>query len=263
MLDLKIIIFGILTLFLISTTGLSTLVFAESIMITKSEKMLDIVFDGKWTTITEWKPTSVNQVNPQTIIRSAHFGNYVYFMIDVLVDETISWQKDKATICFDTKNNKSTNPDKDDYCFTSVLGSSKGVTLQGGHGENVENNFMIIQNHHEFIGVGTMSDENDRYSKKPHASYEFKIPTEVIGRSDNYGFLVFVIDSDRNDPIIWPQEISELNKIPPPTKWGQIVSPDKSLPEFGSSMIIFFIFFIFLIFIVKSDKFSVFYSQLR
>ena len=240
----KVISFITIILLLINTISLVEAVSSEPVMISKSEKAEEIIFDGKWTFTTEWKPTSLNKISSQTIIRSTHYENNIYLLIDVLEDESIDLYNDKATVCFDTTNNKSKIPDKDDYCFTSILGSSKGITLQGNLQINEKDQFKEILNHEEFIAIGAVSDENDRYSKTPHASYEFRIPTDIVGRSDNYGFLVYVIDTNQNKPITWPEEIIiEKDYLPNPSKWGNLISPDKSLPEFHSVMILFTILF--------------------
>lgn len=210
-------------------------VYAEPVLITASGKVRDIEFDGKWTTETEWKPTSLNEINdPQTIIRSAHYEDYVYLMIDVPHDTSVNMHSDRAMVCFDTLNDKSENAQADDYCFQATVGSQNAVTLQGGSPILKNNGFKKISNHENLIAVGNVSDENDRYSDVPHASYEFKIPIEVIGRSDNYGFLVYVYDDNTKRVVTWPAIELDNNNIPPPAKWGDMISPDKSLPEFSS-----------------------------
>jgi len=235
-------------LLLVNTISLAEAISSEPVMISKTEKAEEIIFDGKWTFTTEWKPTSLNKISSQTIIRSTHYENNIYLLIDVLEDEIIDLYNDKATVCFDTTNNKSEIPDGDDYCFTSILGSSKGITRQGNLEIDNKNQFKEISNHEGFIAIGAVSDENDRYSKTPHASYEFKIPTDIVGRSDNYGFLVYVTDTNQDEPIIWPEDIilESDGNIPKPSEWGNLISPDKSLPEFHSIMILFTVLFGFL-----------------
>ena len=98
-----------------------------------------------------------------------------------------------------------------------------------------------------------MSDDNNRYSKVPHTSYEFKIPIDLIQRSDNYGFYLSVYDADSHVFFTWPYEASKENllKIPSPNTWGDIVSPDKSLPELNLPILVFTIL-IFTIILVQS-----------
>ena len=212
-----------------------TNVFAEPIMITKSPNMDQVTFDGIWTHETEWKKSSLNSITTDqgTIyLRTAHQGNFVYVFLDVTVDTHLDKDVDKAVICFDTENDKNEFVDSNDYCFTAILGENVGSTLQG-ESSLVANNFQNIPNVEGFIGIGAVSDENDRYSIIPHASYEFKIPTDLIGRSDNYGYYVGIYDDFTNTTYSWPSEIVlDEFKIPSPKLWGEIISPDKSLPEF-------------------------------
>ncbi len=214
-----------------------TSVFAEDpIMITKSNKMERVIFDGIWTHSAEWKASSLNLgvVDDQGIfyIRSAHQENFVYVFLDVILDTHLDIASDKSVICFDTENDKNEFADSNDYCFIAILGENVGSTL---HGESslVANNFQNIPNVEGFIGIGGISDENDRYSIIPHASYEFRIPTDLIGRSDNYGFYIGIYDDFTNTTYSWPSEIVlDEFEIPSPKLWGEIISPDKSLPEF-------------------------------
>ena len=212
-----------------------TNVFAEPIMITKSPNMDQVTFDGIWTHETEWKKSSLNSITTDqgTIyLRTAHQGNFVYVFLDVTVDTHLDKDVDKAVICFDTEDDKNEFVDSNDYCFTTILGENVGSILQG-ESSLVANNFQNIPNVEGFIGIGAVSDENDRYSIIPHASYEFKIPTDLIGRSDNYGYYVGIYDDFTKTTYSWPSEIVlDEFKIPSPKLWGEIISPDKSLPEF-------------------------------
>jgi len=212
-----------------------TNVFAEPIMITQSPDRDRIIFDGIWTDGREWKSTSLDEIRTdQGIIylRTAHQGNFVYVLLDVTIDTHLDKETDKAVICFDTTNDKTEFANSDDYCFIATLGKKTGSTLQGGSSLDT-NDFQNIQNPDGFIGMGGISDENDRYSKIPHASYEFRIPTDLIGRSDNYGYYVGIYDDFTKTTYSWPSEIVlDEFKIPSPKLWGEIISPDKSLPEF-------------------------------
>jgi len=211
-------------------------------MITISPPMKDVVFDGRWTTGVEWKPTSLTETT-SLYIRSAHFENYVYVMVDPSQEITLDKKMDRCIICFDTKNDKTVIPNEDDYCFIATLGSTEGITLQGGSPLATKSYFKRISNPDGFIAVGNVSDENDRYNKIPHPSYEFRIPTDLIGRSDNYGFLVYIFDANTNKITTWPESIvvDETKRIPSPSQWGDLVSPDKSLPEFNSKLILLFL----------------------
>ena len=212
--------------------------YAESIMIPQSDVMNKVIFDGKWTYFYEWKRSGLTDLlynNSTTIeLRTAHQDNFIYVFIDNLSDTTIDKGADSATICFDTKDEKNLQADSNDYCFITTLNGSNSFVLQGGSSLGINSNFKKIDNPPGFIGISSVSDANDRYTDVPHTSYEFRIPTDLVGRSDMYGFYVGVYDSHSNKIHSWPKSITtdSLLKIPSPSKWGDLVSPDKSLPEF-------------------------------
>ena len=203
----------------------------ETIPITYSGTMDRVVFDGKWSFEQEWKQSSLNTYlyedgNKMIILRSAHQADFVYVFIDVITDESLNNNLDYATICFDSENNKSVIPDYNDHCFTSVLGNDTGITLHGDDG------FKQIDNHPDFIAIGGISDQHDRYSSVPHISHEFRIPTDLIGRNNVYGFYFLVYDDHTKKYYTYPTDLALDGKISAPDTWGEIYSPDKSLPEF-------------------------------
>jgi len=212
---------------------------SEQIPISYSEKMTEVIFDGKWSFFSEWKNSSLNELDGLKI-RSAHQGDFVYFMLNYVSDTTYAKNSDRAKICIDTKNNQSLNPDTDDYCFLAIMGKTNGHILKGGTPFPITNHMEKIPNHIEYIGVGNFSDENDRYSKTPHATYEFKIPTDVITRSNEYGIYIEVFDSN-GEKTTWPPnyELANPQLIPSPKNWGTLISIDSSLPEFPLPMLTF------------------------
>ncbi|MEC4848958.1 MAG: hypothetical protein RI100_07210 [Nitrosarchaeum sp.] len=224
--------------------GISEINNEKNILITKSNSMKEINFDGKWTFQSEWKQTSWNPItsgeNTVFHLRTAHQEDFIYILIDVISDTNADVGSDKATVCIDSKNNKSEFFD-DDYCFIVHLEERNFIdTLL-----NKQNNFVIQGDTQskkieelekikvkDFVGVGTMSDKEDKYSGISHASYEFKIPIELIGRSDIYGFYVNVFDANSNVVYSWPEDIKLENfDIPSSSLWGNLISPDKSLLE--------------------------------
>jgi hypothetical protein len=196
--------------------------------------MDEVHLDGKWTFPTEWKQTSLNEYvyddgKTVIILRSAHQGDFVYIFLDAITDYHIDKQLDSATICFDLNNDKTEHAGEDDYCFTTVLEGGMGVTYKG---DPTIQNFTIIPNHDEFIGLSAISDDNDRYTLIPHPGYEFKIPTEIIGRNNVYGFYFSVYDNYSKKYYTYPQNLTSAMFVSP-ALWGEIYSPDKSLPEFS------------------------------
>ena len=232
----------------------------EPILITISPDMEKVIFDGKWTFYTEWKPSSLTTISfddKQIILRTAHYENFIYVFVDPISDYTLDKGMDKATVCFDAQNNKSKLSDKNDYCFSSTLGHKQGTVFQGGSINGVYGNFQKIPNPNNFIAISNESDENDRYTNIPHPSYEFKIPTDLIKRSNNYGFYLSVYDASSNTFYSFPKETIRENilKIPSPDQWGDIVSPDKSLPELHLPLLIFTI--MILTFVIIQSNVSI------
>lgn len=208
----------------------------EPVPITLSGTMDKVIFDGKWTHDTEWKASSLNTYdyddNTKIILRSAHQGDYVYIFLDPITDSHPDKLLDYAIVCFDTMNNKSVKADGDDYCFMTFLDGRSAFTYQGGH-TSVRNNFFNkVQNDEEFIAISMISDINDRYEPTPHPSYEFRIPTSLIGRESVYGFYFLVYDDHLKRAYTYPQNLDPENFVTDPNLWGEIYSPDKSLPEF-------------------------------
>jgi hypothetical protein len=209
----------------------------EPILITQSPDMNEVVFDGKWSFYTEWKRSSLDTLyypdNTLIYLRTAHEDNFIYVFVDDVSETKFNKHGDFTIICF-AKDDKTSVATENDYCFGNTLDGKNPFVLQGGSPVGLSGNFKKIQNPDEFIGISSISDKNDRYAKIPHPSYEFRIPIDLIGRSSAYAFYLEVYHSNSKRIYSWPQEtISESPlKIPTPSDWGEIISPDKSLPEF-------------------------------
>ena len=248
----------------------------KSILITKSNSMREINFDGKWTFYSEWKQTSWNPIKSDENIvfhlRTAHQGNFIYILIDVVSDTNTNIGSDKATVCIDSKNNKSKFFDSDDYCFIVQLEERNFIDTLF----NKQDNFVIQGDSQsksfeelkkikvkDFVGIGTMSDKEDKYSEIPHASYEFKIPIELLGRSDNYGFYVNVFDASSNVVYSWPEDITLENfDIPSSSSWGNLISPDKSLLENSvNESVDFFVIFLVIILVISTVIFFMIFKK--
>jgi hypothetical protein len=233
---MKNFILTILIFFLLSSTNPVNAM--QSIFITYSGDMDRVVFDGKWTDELEWKQSSWDQISSSTgdtlHIRTAHQGDFIYILLDVVSEQSIDHISDKALVCIDGLNDKTVIPGADDYCFLAVLDGKQGFVYQGGYSLALNGYFKKILNSEGFIGIGGKSDQNDKYSKVPHTSFEFKIPLNLFGRSDVYGFYVLSYDASSDQHISWPDGIypNNLLDIPSPNNWGTLVSPDKSIPEF-------------------------------
>ena len=231
--------------------------FSEQILITQAASMNDVIFDGKWTNYLEWKQSSQNAIayDDGTIIylRTAHYENFIYVFIDPINDQTLDKSSDKATICIDGKNEKNSTPDKNDFCFAVGLGQNQGRIFQGDSVTQSNGHFKRIFTINDYIAISSSSDKNDRYTNTPHPSYEFKIPIDIIERSNNYGFYMSVYDASSNTFYSWPKELHRKNlfEIPSPKNWGNMISPDKSLPEFSTPFMIF-LFFVSTIILIQN-----------
>jgi len=224
-----IIIFSIIII------GSGNVFASEPVLISISSQLHKVIFDGKWTSEKEWKASSLDTVQyddgSKIQLRTAHQDEYIYVFLDVVSDIVIDKGADNALICFDGKNNKSKIPGIDDYCFSTSLSRKISFAYQGNGIIGLNGNFQKIPNPDGYIAIGSVSDENDRYSKIPHPSYEFRIPIDVLGRSDNYGFYVSVYEANSKMIYSWPTEVqqSRIFTIPSPSVWGDIISPDKSM----------------------------------
>ena len=225
-------------IFLLIFSGFGIAYAFEPIPITVSGTADKIIFDGKWSFEFEWKASSLNTYSyddTTVILRSSHQGDFIYILLDSITDRYLDTMNDYAIVCFDTKNDKSIKANSDDYCFMTSLDGKNSFVYQGGYTSIRDNYFTKIPNPDEFIGISTVSDLNDRYTPMPHPSYEFKIPIKLVGRESVYGFYFLVYDGHTKKSYTYPQNLESENfiKVPSPSMWGEIYSPDRSLPEFS------------------------------
>lgn len=240
-----------------------SLAFAQEIPITISQKMKDLIFDGKWTFVIEWKGSSLNSMRGEDepiYIRTAHYENYIYVLLDVISDRKID-NNDFSIVCMSTIADNSTESNVKQYCFKAGMGKNEARTLKWF---NEQEKFIEIKNHNDLVSIGSISDENDYYTKIPHASYEYRIPLDLFGRYDKYDFFVGVYDSAISKSFTWPQilETDLTSEIPSSQKWGIIFSPDKSLPEFEIPLLMLFLS-LFSIVIFTSKFSGLRFSSLR
>lgn len=245
---------------MLSIPGIS-LAFAEDFFISKTNDANNIIFDGKWTFEYEWKRSSYYEVDDndgQIMVRLSHDFKNIYVLLDVLSDKTKSHLGDSAIICFDTKNNGGQYTQDDDFCFQAVIDSKTSKMFQGGSVLANTGHLRKIESHPELVTIGGFSDYNDRYSKTPHATYEYKIPIEILGYSDVYGFYIQVFDDNTDSRFTYPPGIidQKLPFISSPANWGKIISPDKSIPEFEYPLLLVTIAFLPIILFFQKLKSS-------
>lgn len=227
--------------------------------ITISQDLDKIIFDGKWSYQTEWKQTSLYSLNyddgMSIQVRLGHQNNFVYVFVDDVSNTHFVKGSDRTLLCINTKNDKENLPSPNNYCFVATLNGKDNLVLEGGSPIGFANNYKKITEPEGLVEIGSLSDENDRYNKNLHPSYEFRIPTELIGRSDKYGLYLGVYHSQPNKVYSWPQEIhSSLFDIPSPKMWGEMISPDKTLPEFPAPSLLLLPSLFIIIFFTKFKK---------
>ena len=76
---------------------------SEPILITISPSMEHVIFDGKWTHFSEWKQSSHNFYsydNEKKIVhlRTAHFEDYIYVLVDPIDDYTLDEKIDESLL---------------------------------------------------------------------------------------------------------------------------------------------------------------------
>ena len=245
-------IFTVLLIMIFLTPMILNEAFGQELLITISDAMEDVTFDGKWTIHTEWKRSSLNSMifdNMPLHLRYAHQGNFIYFLIDFEGDTNLENGKDKAMICLNPKENF--NPDEQ-FCFVAILNDDNSkVIMRTTNSED----FREIERPEGFIAISSASDEHDRYSRVPHSTYEFKIPTELVGRSSEYGFYFAVHEANASKTFTYPSQVESItfDEIPDTSSWAKIVSPDKSLPEFHWIIVV----------VVSSFTFAIYLSRTR
>ncbi len=220
-------------------------------------------------------PFATASVNPESGTMMGHV-EYVLRDSDGNIKSYVQGDNivvNKGDDCIDSKNNKSEFFDSDDYCFIiqleernvmdTLFNKQDSFIIQGDlQSKNIEELKKIKVK--EFVGIGTMSDKEDKYSAISHASYEFKIPIELIGRSDNYGFYVNVFDANSNVVYSWPEEIKlESFGISNPSLWGNLISPDKSLLENSESESMDFIIPFVIVFVISAIILFVIFKKIR
>lgn len=250
----------LLAFFFLSLVIISPAFALEPLKITESASMKNVMFDGRWSDFQEWKASSyeylIDTNGNEYNLRYAHYKDFIYVLIDVEDDTSLNMNKDFALICFDGENNKSSMFDANDYCFKIALGEKNGTSFAGN---SLNNTLVITNNDPEFVGVSSISGKDNKYSNQPHGVYEFRIPIKILDRSNNYGFFLMVYDHQQNTTFTWPKEISnDSNTIPTSATWGDLVSPDNSLPEFHWTTILLFFSIIVVLTITKISKLSIF-----
>lgn len=209
----------------------------DTISITKSFQLDKVIFDGKWSFGTEWKASSLDTLTyddgTNIILRTAHQDEFIYVHLDVTSDTTPARGSDNALVCIDGQNNKSKIPDTNDYCFSLSLLRNHVFTYQGGGSFGFNGNFVKISNPEGLIIISNITDQQNRYSKVTHSSYEFRIPLSIVEFSNTYGFYVSVFDSNKYKIYSWPYDVERkhLLYIPSPSLWGELVSPDNSIKK--------------------------------
>jgi hypothetical protein len=222
------------------------LAFADELFITYTDADSQIILDGIWSHKHEWKKSSetiVKQDEQQLfVLRYAHNYETIFVLVDVVSDNFIN-SNDKAVLCFDSEMKKESSDSI--YCFEKIF--DKEIITFTNNPSLKE--YIQIKNFSGLNATSGESNEFDRYSKKPHTSFEFQIPINEIGRSDVYKFYAEIYDDEKNQIMTWPANSEDESlEISNSTKWGKMISPDKTIPEFSSPLTIFLFLIIPILF---------------
>ena len=235
-------------------------IYADELFITFTDADSEIILDGKWSHTHEWKKSSetiITQDNQKLFaLRYAHNYEQIFVLIDVIDDTSVNSLKDKSLLCFEAKTTESSIVDKPKtYCFEKIFDGS--LVTQIKNMEILESNYEKIKNPTSVVATSGLSDQNDRYSKTPHISYEFQIPIDVIGRSNVYSVYVEIFDAETDSIMTWPSNPGVTESfLANSTAWGKMISPDKSIPEFPSPLIVFAILTVTILVIQLKLKIS-------
>ena len=201
---------------------------SPQIFSTLSNTMSNVSFDGKWSFGQEWKESTLNQFGNDAfpmILRIAHFDDFLYVHVNNLFDLTNNKSADRTIVCLSPIHS---NPENDYFCFVASRGINSGHTLEGNAQSYFDGNLKLISNPPNFIGIGGTSSVGDRYLITPHAAYEFKIPLDFVGKSNDYRFLVKTVDGD--NVYTFPENLmNSPNGIPSMDYWGILSSKDKTM----------------------------------
>lgn len=212
----------------------------------------NVVWDGKWTFLQEWKTTSLNQYG-DLIVRTGHDYNNLYILLDYNSPTKLTKYSDSGIVCINANITREQN--ENDQCFLVTLGSNHPITLKGGSNLASNDYLTKVSSNPDLLAVGGISDSNDRYSNIPHMSYEFRVPIKLIGKTDSYRFFAGVYDSADNKFYSWPNNHASniWPYVPASENWGELISPDKSLPEFPMPLIGLIISFSILIYLTRKS----------
>lgn len=225
-------------------------VYADQTVTTLRDDGNATIWDGKWSFLQEWKRTSYTDVDGMAL-RIGHDYNYLYVLLDAVPQNSFVKNTDYGIVCITANLTSKNFATEDDHCFLLSLETRNAITLQGGSLLGTTNHYTRVQNDPQLIAVSGISDSNDRYSNSPHPTYEFRIPIKLIGRSDMYHFYAATYDTTNNHMTTWPKNIdtTKFPNIPSPSQWGDLISPDKSIPEFPLPMFALILSFISILII--------------
>lgn len=220
-------------------------VYADQTVTTLRDDGNATVWDGKWSFLQEWKRTSYTDADGMAL-RIGHDYNYLYVLLDAVPQTSFVKNTDYGIVCITANLTSKNFATKDDHCFMLPLETRNAITLQGGSPLSITNHYTRVQNDPQLITASGISDTNDRYSNSPHPTYEFRIPIKLIGRSDMYHFYAATYDTTNNHMTTWPKniDITKFPNIPSPSQWGDLISPDKSIPEFPWPMLALILSFV-------------------
>lgn len=186
------------------------------------------IIDGAWTSPTEWVGAQEYVMRyGDACFRAMHDLNFIYFMIDVLREETVhkdSW----CWIYLDGRCDRSRSPNEDDIAFSLQWETTNTPVkiIQRGNGTHWGQETRELPE--GFAVSSSLRMAQIESLNHPHLTYEFKIPKSVVGLSTKMGLRIALHDASRFDPkqhkdryiIVWPRMRETESSRDVPKSWG-------------------------------------------
>jgi hypothetical protein len=210
-------------LLLLQSFLLASYSFENVFILVSGQDQPNISIDGRQTDISEWSGANRQTVESQDgapfMLLAVHDSDYLYLRLE-LGDQS-EHSTDQAYICFDTDHDGGSF-DEGDYCFYIGMTEKQLKAIQGIGEDSAE---RWREANPEGAAASSGISEST-YISTPHAFYEFRIPLELVGDSDEFGFYALVIDGNTDKRYDIPSTGRSSMIVPDPYRWGLMVFLD-------------------------------------
>ncbi len=219
-------------------------VYADGNFIKMPYAEIEPIIDGKYTLESEWndaKLTKFQSNGHDFYMQTKQDDNFVYLFfdgVDFQADPTDNSTSVRYQVlsCFDVNADKADKKQPDDFCLIQTVYNEFGKLVRTenaelkytSEGESLDKSMV-----HDYEAMWAFGNDNDKFEKSNHLSYEIKIPKESVMSKDRFGFnfrMFFGSASDDlvqlSDGVIWPPESDKDN----PSTWGTL-SMTKQIPS--------------------------------